>query len=402
MPSDLLNGLRILAVEQYGAGPFGSQGLADLGAEVIKIENPREGGDMSRSIGPHFDRRLPQTSQSYFFQSVNRNKKSLGLDLSTHKGQEIFRRLAATADAVSCNLRGDVVPKLGITYAQLSDVNSKIVCAHLTGYGRTGARAAWPGYDYLMQAEAGYFDLTGDAEGPPSRMGLSIVDFMAGTTLAQAVLAGVISARATGQGRDIDVSLYDLAMHNLNYVGHWYLNKGITTTRLSRSAHPVLTPCQSYRTADGWIYLMCNKEKFWAILCAHLGKPEWAVDPAFATFADRLAQRDRITGMLDEALSVKTTSQWLVQFGGSIPAAPILTVAQALDNPFASDHGCIEPISMGEGEVPLRMLANPIRVQSPKQQSRAGPALGADTDSLLHDIGMSKDEITQCREEGIL
>ena len=402
MPGDVLNGLRVLAVEQYGAGPFATQHLADLGADVIKIEHPHNGGDMSRSIGPYFDERLPATAQSLFFQSVNRNKKSFTLDLSRPEGLEIFGRLAATADAVASNMRGDVVDKLGINYAGLRASNPAIVCAHLTGYGRTGPRAKWPGYDYLMQAEAGYFDLTGDPQSAPARMGLSIIDFMTGTTLSLALLAGVVSARRTGQGRDLDVSLFGVAMHNLNYIAHWTLNCGVETSRLARSAHPVLTPCQTYRTGDGWIYLMCNKEKFWPILCAHVERPEWASDPRFATFADRLNNRALLTELLDEALSARTTADWLALFGGSIPAAPILSVAKAIESDFAREHGAFEPIDMGERERPLVMMSNPIRSGPGTTSPSTGPALGADTDILMNEIGADADRIAWLRAAGIL
>ncbi|MGX5843662.1 CaiB/BaiF CoA transferase family protein [Mesorhizobium sp. ArgA1] len=402
MPGDVLNGLRVLAVEQYGAGPFATQHLADLGAEVIKIEHPHNGGDMSRSIGPYFDERLPDTAQSLFFQSVNRNKKSLTLDLSRPEGLEIFGRLVATADAVASNMRGDVVDKLDINYGGLRAYNPAIVCAHLTGYGRTGPRAKWPGYDYLMQAEAGYFDLTGDPESAPSRMGLSIIDFMTGATLSLALLAGVVNARRTGQGRDLDVSLFGVALHNLNYIAHWNLNCGVETSRLARSAHPVLTPCQTYRTGDGWIYLMCNKEKFWPILCAHVGRSELASDPRFATFADRLNNRTLVTELLDEALSARTTAAWLMLFAGSIPAAPILSVAKALENDFAREHGVFEPIDMGDGEKPLVMMSNPIRSGPASTDPSPGPALGADTDTLMNEIGVDTNRIARLRAEGIL
>ncbi|MCB1992515.1 MAG: CoA transferase, partial [Geminicoccaceae bacterium] len=158
----LLQGVRVLAVELYGAGPFGTQALADLGAEVIKIENPKEGGDVSRSLGPHFEPGMGDTAASLFFQSFNRNKRSVALDLASPEGHAVFLDLARGADAVACNLRGDVPEKLGITYAHLAPVNRRIVCAFLSAYGRDGSRAAWPGYDYLIQAEAGYFALNGE------------------------------------------------------------------------------------------------------------------------------------------------------------------------------------------------------------------------------------------------
>ncbi|MEM9198867.1 MAG: CoA transferase, partial [Pseudomonadota bacterium] len=208
-----LHGIRILSAEQYGAGPFGSLYLADMGAEVIKIEQPagpgRPGGDSSRQVGPHL---LPD-NDSQFFQTFNRNKRSITLDLKTPEGQEILHALAPRMDAVMNNLRGDQPGKLGLTYGALGGLKPSLVCAHLSAYGRDGPRAAWPGYDYLMQAEAGFMSLTGEPDAPPARFGLSLVDYMTGVTCAFALVAGLLSAARTGQGRDVDVSLYDVAMH---------------------------------------------------------------------------------------------------------------------------------------------------------------------------------------------
>src|SRR5215470_4725658 len=275
-----LSGVRIVSIEQYGAGPFGTQHLADLGAEVIKIENFHDGGDIGRAVGPQFF--APGDSQ--FYEAFNRNKRSIGLDLKHTKGQEIFRKLVERSDAVFDNLRGDLPVKLGITYAQLANVNPKIVCVHLSAYGRSGSRAAWPGYDYLMQAEAGYLSLTGEPDGPPARFGLSIIDLMTGTTAAMALLSGLVDARESGKGRDLDVSLFDAALQNLAYLATWYLNAGHVQGREPRSAHPSLVPSQLYRTHDGFIFIMCNKEKFWPILCERIGHPEWASDARFRTF----------------------------------------------------------------------------------------------------------------------
>ncbi|MBM3346536.1 MAG: CoA transferase [Betaproteobacteria bacterium] len=396
----LLQGLRILAVEQYGAGPFGTQFLSSLGAEVIKIENPNDGGDMSRSVGPYFREELPETARSVFFQGLNIGKKSVTLDITRPEGREIFRRLAAGAHGVASNLRGDVPEKIGITYSHLADVNPRIVCSHLTGYGRGNAREKWPGYDYLMQAETGYFHLTGEPDSPPARFGLSMIDLMTGLAMSFGLLAGIREAERSGRGRDLDVSLFDLSLFNLNYIGNWYLNAGAVTTRTTRSAHPSLTPCQTYRTQDGWIYLMCNKEKFWGILCGKVGRPELAKDARFLTFKERLANRDLITQLLDEALSAKTTAEWLVDFAGSVPASPILDVKQALDNPWANEGDRIQRIPL-PGADPLRLLRNPIRTGEPPVASTPAPALGAHTEEILAGIGITGEAFAALRRQGI-
>ena len=397
----MLDGVRILAVEQYGAGPFGTLFLADLGAEVIKIENRGDGGDVSRVVGPYFHAALPETARSVFYQGLNRSKKSITLDLARAEGRAVFQRLAARADAVASNLRGDVPAKLGITYAQLAHANPEIVCAHLTGYGREGERAAWPGYDYLMQAEAGYFHLTGEPDSAPARFGLSLVDLKTGVALAAGLLAALHAARRDGRGRDVDVSLFDLALANLNYIGHWYLNAGAATGRIPRSAHASITPCQSYRTRDGWIYLMCNKEKFWVELCRRIDRPEWTDDARFRRFPDRLQHRALLTGLIDEALQARTTGEWLAHFAGAVPAAPIYDVTQALENPWVKGSARIESIAV-DGGPPLALLTNPLRGEGLPLRGRPAPALGADTDAVLADAGYARDEIARLRAEGVV
>ncbi|MFN3592732.1 MAG: CaiB/BaiF CoA transferase family protein, partial [Thermaurantiacus sp.] len=227
-----LAGIRVLSLEQYGAGPYGTMCLAQMGAEVIKLEPPK-GGDSSRATGPFF---LGE-DDSLFYQTFNLNKRSLTLDLKTKEGQEILHALVATADAVTNNARGDQPAKLGLDYAALSRVKPSIVCVHASAYGRGNARESWPGYDYLMQAEAGFLAMTGEPDAPPTRFGLSMVDFMTGQMLATATLAGILGARATGTGADYDVALLEAALHQTSYPAMWYLNEGYETGRAARSAH---------------------------------------------------------------------------------------------------------------------------------------------------------------------
>jgi crotonobetainyl-CoA:carnitine CoA-transferase CaiB-like acyl-CoA transferase len=391
-----LSGVRILAVEQYGAGPFGTMYLADLGAEVIKIEQPGS-GDVSRYVGPHFLGK----GDSHFFQTFNRSKRSLTLDLKAPDGREIFGKLVATADGVLNNLRGDQPAKLGLGYADLATVNPRIVCAHLSAYGRDGARASWPGYDFLMQAEAGYFSLTGDPGGPPARAGLSLVDYITGVIAALALVSGIVSARATGRGMDVDTNLFDAAMHQLSYPATWFLNEGTTTARLPRSAHPSLTPCQLFPTADGWIYVMCQTEKFWRLLTERLGHPELAGRPEFATFAERLKHRDRLTDELDAIFRTRATAAWLDVLRGSVPVAPVYDVAQALTNPYALARGLVQSFDHPERK-DFRMIASPVRIDGEIPPARPGPPLGADTDALLRELGYDAPTIASLRTRGVV
>ena len=390
-----LKGVRILAVEQYGAGPYGSMHLADLGAEVIKIESP-PGGDVSRSTGPYF---LGE-GDSQFFQTFNLNKHSLRLNLKSAEGREVFEKLVGTADAVLNNLRGDQPAKLGLDYATLSKVNPKIVCAHLSAYGRDNERAAWPGYDYLMQAEAGFMSLTGEPGQPPARFGLSMVDFMTGTTMAMGLLAALVGAMRSGQGRDVDVSLFDVALHQLSYPATWYLNEGHETTRLERSAHPSTVPCQVYRTRDGWVMVMCMLEKFWQTFIAGIDRPQLGTDPRFTDFPARREHREALTPLVDEALMQHDTAYWTERFAGQIPIAPVFDIAQALDNPYVERIGMLQSVDHPQGA--QRMLRNPIKLNGQRLDGIACPPLSADADTLLTELGYSAEDRARLVEQGVI
>ena len=393
-----LDGVTVIAVEQYGAGPFGTMLLADLGAEVIKIENPAEGGDVGRAVGPY----MFGAGDSQFFQAFNRNKRSMTLNLKHPEGMRLLRRLVGEADAILDNLRGDLPEKLGLDYASLKDANPAIVCAHLSAYGRDNERKSWPGYDYLMQAEAGYCSLTGEPDGPPARFGVSIVDMMTGLMTVFGLVSGVLGARKTGIGMDVDVSLFDTALHNLNYLATWYLNAGHLQGREPRGAHPSLTPSQLYRTKDGWMFLMCNKEKFWPVLADCIGRPEWGTDPRYASFKARLANRDALTQDLDSVLVTRTTAEWMETLGGVVPASPVYDVGQALDNPFVRDGGRVASFTRTEGGAPVEGLVGPVRIDGQPPPTVAAPAFGADTDSVLGRLGLSADEVAKLRADKVV
>ena len=371
-----LQGVRILAIEQYGAGPFASMHLADLGAEVIKIETPG-GGDMSRATGPHF--LGPDDSQ--FFQTFNRNKQSVVLDLKSASGRADFHHLVSTADAVLNNLRGDQGDKLGLTYQALAAINPRLVCAHLSAYGRDNERAAWPGYDYLMQAEAGFMHLTGEPDAPPTRMGLSVVDYISGVTLAVGLLAALVGALKTGAGRDVDVSLFDVALFQLTYPATWYLNGGHVTTRQASSAHPATVPCQLLPTADGHVFLMCMTAKFWDLLLIELDLPALR-SPRFADAALRRTNKAELIPLLEAAFAQRSTADWLERMSGKLPIAPVLGLQQAIDNPFAARIGMLQ--SLPHPLAPdFRMLANPIKLDGQRLSGQVCSALGADNMRLL-------------------
>jgi crotonobetainyl-CoA:carnitine CoA-transferase CaiB-like acyl-CoA transferase len=391
-----LSGFRILSAEQYGAGPYGTQFLAQLGAEVIKIEPPK-GGDTARQVGPHFLRK----GESLYFQAFNLNKRSLTLDITSTQGREILHRLVASSHAVANNLRGDLPDRIGLTYQALKDVNPAIVCAHLSAYGRGNARSRWPGYDYLMQAEAGFCALTGNPDGPPERMGLSIVDFMTGTMMAVGLLAALVDAQRSGLGRDIDLDLLSAAVHQTSYPALWYLNEGDVTGRTPRSAHPSATPSQMFRASDGWMFIMCQLPKFWEIMTDRIGHPGLRDDPRFATNADRLANREALTGALDAIFTEQPVAHWQALLEGYVPVAPVFGLDQALDNPWLDEIGMHDVVQHPDRDR-LRVLSSPIRVDGERLPNRAGPLLGADSDAILSELGYDAADIAGLRAGGVI
>ena len=378
-----LAGYRIVSAEQYGAGPYGTMFLAQLGAEVIKIEPPRVngkgGGDTARMVGPHFLRE----GESLYFQSFNLNKKSLTLDLNKPEGQEVLHRLVGSAHAVANNLRGDLPARLGLTYEALAPFNRAIVCAHLSAYGRDNARARWPGYDYLMQAEAGFCLLTGEPGGDPQRFGLSMVDFMTGTMMATGLLAAILGARKTGQGCDVDTSLFDTALHQLSYPATWYLNEGARTGRLPRGAHPSIAPSQLFRTQDGWLMLMCQTPKFWDEFIRLIGRSDIGADPRFIDIPGRRKNLAALTEALDAVLVDRPTDAWMALLGGKVPCAPVHDVAEALDSRWVREIAMTDVVEHPDREEGLRMLACPIRVNGARMPGARAPKLGEHTEEVL-------------------
>ena len=264
------------------------------------------------------------------------------------------------------------------------------------------SRAAWPGYDYLMQAEAGYLSLTGEPNGPPARFGLSIVDYDDRPDRGVGA-AGRHAGRAqTGQGRDRRCQpVRHRACKISIYLATWFLNGGHAQGREPRSAHPSLTPSQLYRTADGWIFLMCNKQKFWEIFADLVGHAEWTQDPEFKDFAARLQNRERLNETIDQALATGTTDEWMARLGGKVPVAPVHDVASALDAPFAQERERIVEFDHPE-HGPIRGIASAVRVAGAELPTKAAPGLGQDTESVLRAAGFDEDRIRLLREQRVV
>ncbi len=386
-----LDGIRILSLEQYGAGPFATLQLADLGAEVIKIEDPSVRGDVGRHVPPY-----QSGDTSLFFETFNRNKKSLVLDLNSREGREVFDDLVRVSDAVFSNLRGDVPEKLGITYGALKHINPAIVCCSLSGYGMTGPRAKDPGYDYMLQALSGWMSLTGDPGGAPTKTGLSLVDFSGGLVASGAILAGVIAARRDKVGMDCDLSLYDTAIGMLTYVATWHLSAGYEPQRTLNSAHPSLVPFQAFKASDGWFVVGCAKEKFWVRLAQAINRPELSIDPRFDSFENRNINSIELLRILDEVFASRTVAEWVGDLrAATVPCGAVQSVKEALTDSHTIERGLIvETYAAGLGDV--RSVASAMRVGEPPTSHRPAPLLDEHREEIFANIlGYDQERIAQ-------
>src|SRR5882757_2068464 len=352
--------------------------LSDLGAEVIKIEDPSIGGDVGRYVPPFQD-----GSDSLFFESFNRNKKSVTLDLRSSAGVTVFHDLVRQADVVSFNLRGDLPKRLRLTYEDLKEVNPRIVCCSLSGFGTTGPRAAQGAYDYMIQGIAVWMRLTGEPDSPPLKTGPSRVDLSGGYVAAIAILAAFHGAQRDGVGCDCDISLLESALAELVYVATWVASRDFVPARRSNSAHQSLVPFQNFKTRDGWVVVACAKEKFWRRLCRAIGRPGLAGDPRFATFAVRDANRDDLLEILDGLFAQRTTRAWVEMLEeAEVPVGVVNDVAQALRDPqVIARDGVIEFEHPRLGTV--RQVATPLRVGVESPPMERAPLLGEHTVELL-------------------
>jgi crotonobetainyl-CoA:carnitine CoA-transferase CaiB-like acyl-CoA transferase len=386
----------ILAVEQFGAGPWSTLQLADLGARVIKIEDPVAGGDIGRYVPP-----FQEGEDSLFFETLNRNKQSVSLDLRHASGRTAFEDLVKHADAVFSNLRGDQPEKLRLRFVDLAEANPRIVCCSLSGFGMTGPRAATGGYDYVMQGLAGWMSLTGEPGGAPTKTGLSLVDLSGGYVAAIALLGGLWRARRDGIGCDCDVSLFETALAELVYIATWVASAGYEPGRTANSAHPSIVPFQNFETRDGWIVVACAKPKFWTLLCTAIERPELEHDPRFASFADRDRNRRALLKILDGLFLDRTTTEWLDLFErAGIPAGRVNTVSEALEDPQALARDAVVEIPHPRFGA-VRQIATPLRVGVEAAPLRRAPLRGEDTAAVLRDLcGYSDARIAALRSGG--
>ena len=362
--------IRVLEVGHMLAGPFGGMMLADLGADVIKIEPAA--GDLSRRVGTQ-----SVDDHNVYFASLNRNKRSVHIDLTTSAGQAELGELAKTADALLVNLRPSTIRKLGLDYASLRKHNPKIVCVALTGYGLEGAAAEWPAFDYVIQARVGVAALTGEPGGPPTIPGYSAVDNSAGLTAALALLAKVHE----GKGGQVDIALFDVMLAQLNYKAAAYLNGGDRPPRHRLGAHNFYVPAQLFETGDGYLALFVTTDGMWRRLCAGVDRPDWADDPRFATAHARFDNRSELLDLLGARLKAASAVEWEDRLGPlGLAVGAVKELADALDGDLVRTRGMVVTVDTPDG--PLRMIASPIHFGDSETEYQPPPRLHEHTDEI--------------------
>lgn len=397
-----LEGVRVLDLTRALAGPYCTMMLGDLGADVIKVERPGRGDD-SRGWGPPFagEPYGPYPGESAYFIAVNRNKRSLTANLKSPEGQEVMRRLAGVSDVLVENFRTGVLDRMGLGYEEMHGLNPRLVYCSISGYGRTGPYAERPGYDVIIQAEGGMMAITGPAEGPPSRVGVPIVDITAGMFAATAVLAALRARDLTGEGQLVDVSLLDTQVALLANVASNYLVAGAEPRRLG-NAHPNIAPYEAFPARDRWFALAAANERQWAVLCDVIGRPELKDDPRFATNGARVSNRPELVTVLNDVFAARDADEWLPELReAGLPCGPINTVPDVFDHPQAQARDLAletEHPTLG----PVRLTGFPYKLsQTPAEVRQPPPLLGQHTEEVLTELlDYTAAEVAGLREQG--
>jgi crotonobetainyl-CoA:carnitine CoA-transferase CaiB-like acyl-CoA transferase len=402
-----LNSLKVIDMSRVLAGPWAGQLLADYGAEVIKIERPGV-GDETRNWGPPWlrDSAGNDTKEAGYFQSTNRNKRSITVNLAHPLGQELIRKLVTRSDVLLENYKVGSLQRYGLDAVTLCELNPTLIYCSISAYGQSGSRSGEPGYDAMIQAAGGLMSITGESDaegGRPTKVGVAIADIMAGMYAASAVLAALVAREQSGRGQHIDVPLFDsqvawLANQNMNYL--------LTGTPPDRhgTAHPNIVPYQAFQTADGYLMLAVGNDSQFANCCASLGCPEVAEDPRYSTNSARIENRDALVQIIAERLTGETTAYWLGQFASlHIPAGPINNLAQVFSDPMVAERRIVRSLDHAlAGEVPT--VANPVRFSdTPVEYKLAPPVLGQHTAEVLKDdLGYSDKEIARLYDSGAI
>ncbi|MBI2980071.1 MAG: CoA transferase [Chloroflexi bacterium] len=391
-----LSGIRILDLSAILSGPYCTLILGDLGAEVIKVERPGT-GDGARALPPHYFE-----GESAYFISINRNKKSMTLNLQSAQGKKIFHQLAKETDVVVNNYRPGVVERLGIDYDTLKKINPRIICCSLTGYGETGPFKDRPAFDLIIQARGGIMSYTGEAGGKPVKMGTPMGDFAGGLFAANGILAALYQRERTGRGQKIDISLLDCQISLLTYRGQYYFIGGEVAKPLG-VGHASIHPLRDFKTKTFDVVIDCNMQNIFAELCNAIGMPELATNPKFNSRENRFYNKDELYEILEKVFATKTGEEWLEILEKRIPIGPINAIDKALQDPQVLSRNMVVEVDYGDGKK-LKMIGNPIKMSEIDQEVfEPAPLLSADTEEILAKrLGYSPEEIAELKRQDII
>ncbi len=405
MTKKSLEGLRVLDLSRVLAGPYCTQMLGDCGAEIIKIEKPGSGDD-TRFWGPPFlkDKDGNDTTESAYYLSINRNKKSVAVDIKTKDGQAIIHRLLENSDILIENFKAGGLAKYGLGYEQLKTKYPKLIYCSITGFGQTGPLAGEPGYDLMAQAMAGLMSATGEPGGAPMKVGVALSDIITGLHATIGILAALHHREKTGAGQMVDVALMDCTLASLTNLAQYYLTSGAVAPRLG-NAHSTIVPYQAFQTRDGYIVIAIGNNEQFARFCAMIGKAEWAQDARFAKNSARLKNRDILVPMIENIIRTKPSSAWIQSMREKdIPGGPV----NAMDDVFAMDqiqHRQME-ISMvhARAPTPVKLVGSPLKLsKTPVSYDLAPPVLGQDTQEVLEKLpGLSADKLAELETSGVI
>jgi crotonobetainyl-CoA:carnitine CoA-transferase CaiB-like acyl-CoA transferase len=394
----LLHGIRVLDLTRVLAGPYCTQLLGDLGADIIKVEAPGRGDD-TRHWGPPFT----ASGQAAYFLSANRNKRSLTLNLKSDKGQQILRELIKQADVLVENFRTGTLDKWGLDYNSLQQLRPGLIYCSITGYGHTGPYKDRAGYDFMVQAMGGFMDITGTEESGPTRAGVAISDLGTGMFACQAILAALFARERTGEGQCIDMALLDSQVALIAYVASNYLVSGDLPQRLG-NGHPNIVPYQTFKARDGHFAFGAGNDGQWAKFCQAIDKPEWITDGRFRTNADRVTNRAIVIPLLDEVFAQRDSADWMLLFDQiGIPSAPINNIEQVFNDPHVQARGLQTVAQRPDGETiplvrsPLHIPTNPSQIRYPP------PLLSEHSEEILGELlGYTAETVAQLREEKVV
>ena len=391
-----LDGIRVVDLSRVVAGPFCTMTLADMGADVVKLEEPGR-GDESRAFGPPF-----HGGESPYFLSINRNKRSCTVNLKHEAGKAVLRRLLQDADVLIENFRPGAMARLGFDYDAVAAVHPQLVYCSISGFGDSGPDAARPGYDLIVQGEAGLMGVTGEADGPPTRVGTSIADLASGLMAAQGILLALYARQSTGRGQHVRVAMLDAVASLLTYNTGIYFASGESPGRRGND-HPSVAPYQTLRAKDGWINLGVANDSLWARYCGAIERPDLRDDPRFATAPARVEHRQVLIPIIEALTAARTVREWMDLLGAAgVPCGRIRNVAEVCTNPQLVERGkVVERPHPTAGAV--RMIGQPIELSdTPARIETAPPLLGEQTDAVLREAGYSETEIAALRSAGAI